>query len=54
MAAKKTESIVDKLTPGQLNDLQEAFDLFDKDGDGDISVAELSSLFRCFGARKTP
>ena len=54
MEAKQTGSIVDKLTPGQLNDLQEAFDLFDKDGDGDISVGELSSLFRCFGARKTP
>ena len=44
--------ITDKLTPGQRNDLQEAFDLFDKDGDGTISTDELSSLFRCFGARK--
>ena len=34
--------------------MQEAFDLFDKDGDGTISVNELSSLFRCFGARKNP
>ena len=33
--------------------MQEAFDLFDKDGDETISVNELGSLFRCFGARKT-
>ena len=46
-------SLANKLTQGQLNDLREAFDLFDKDGGGDISVSELSSLFRCFGARKT-
>ena len=48
------KDITDKLTSGQKNDLQEAFDLFDKDGDGTISVNELSSLFRCFGARKNP
>ena len=47
-------NITDQLTPNQLNDLREAFDLFDKDGNGDISVNELHSLFRCFGARKTP
>ena len=33
--------------------MQEAFDLFDKDGDETISVNELGALFRCFGARKT-
>ena len=33
--------------------MQEAFDLFDKDGDGTISATELGSLFKCFGSRKT-
>ena len=46
--------IAAKLTTSQKNDLQEAFDLFDKDGDETISVNELGALFRCFGARKNP
>ena len=37
----------------QKQDLQEAFDLFDKDGGGTISVEELKSIFKCFDIRKT-
>ena len=48
------KGIVAQLTTTQKLELQEAFDLFDKDGDGTISANELGSLFRCFGSRKTP
>ncbi len=34
-------------------DLQEAFELFDKDGDGTISTMELKNLLRCFGKKAT-
>ena len=47
------QEISKKLTRTQINDLQEAFDLFDNDGGGSISVIELGNLFRCFGARKS-
>jgi calmodulin len=30
----------------------EAFELFDKDGDGTISTNELKNLLRCFGHQK--
>ena len=44
---------MDKLTEDQKSDLQEAFDLFDKDGGGTINVDELKSLFRCFDIKLT-
>ena len=37
------------LTEEQLEEFREAFDLFDKDGDGTISTGELKNLLRCFG-----
>ena len=51
---QKYGDIVKKLTQTQKNDLAEAFDIFDVDGDGTVSSKELGSLFRCFGARKSP
>ena len=42
-----------RLTSQQKNELQEAFDLFDVDGDETIDAEELGSLFRCFGAKKS-
>jgi calmodulin len=34
-------------------DFEEAFELFDKDGDGTISTGELKNLLRCFGKKAT-
>jgi len=34
-------------------DFEEAFELFDKDGDGTISTTELKNLLRCFGKKAT-
>ncbi|KAK3599650.1 hypothetical protein CHS0354_029111 [Potamilus streckersoni] len=39
----------DPLTDEQIAELREAFSLFDKDGDGDISVKELGSVMRSLG-----
>ena len=33
---------------GSLEEYWEAFELFDKDGDGTISTGELKNLLRCF------
>ena len=37
------------LTPEQLSEMREAFDLFDRDGDETINTQEFKSLFKCFG-----
>lgn len=34
-------------------DYEEAFELFDKDGDGTISTSELKNLLRCFECKCT-
>ncbi|KAL3873879.1 hypothetical protein ACJMK2_036962 [Sinanodonta woodiana] len=39
----------DPLTDEQIAELREAFSLFDKDGDGDISVKELGSVMKSLG-----
>ena len=38
-----------EITEEQMDEYREAFDLFDKDGDGTISTGELKNLLRCFG-----
>jgi len=38
-----------KLSPEQIQDLREAFSLFDKNGDGHIDTKELSSVLRSLG-----
>ena len=43
------ESFDDKHIDGSsLEEYWEAFELFDKDGDGTISTGELKNLLRCF------
>jgi Ca2+-binding EF-hand superfamily protein len=39
--------------PQDMADFEEAFDLFDIDGDGTISTTELKNLLRCFGKKAT-
>ena len=39
----------DELTPEQKNELKEAFSLFDKDGDGTITIDELSIVMKSIG-----
>jgi calmodulin len=39
------------LSDADLADFEEAFELFDKDGDGTISTTELKNLLRCFGKK---
>lgn len=39
----------DQLSDTQIAELREAFSLFDKDGDGDISVKELGTVMRSLG-----
>lgn len=38
----------DGITYDMLEEYKEAFELFDKDGDGTISNGELKNLLRCF------
>lgn len=38
----------DQLTPEQIAEYREAFQLFDKNGDGSISAAELGVVLRTF------
>ena len=42
-----------KLSQEQIDEIREAFDLFDKDGNGTISTDELKFLFKCFNIKKT-
>ena len=37
---------MDKLTPQELEDYEDAFRVFDKDGDGSITVVELGEVMR--------
>ena len=39
------------LSGDQLAEMQEVFDLFDKNGDGTINTQEFKVLFRCFGIK---
>ncbi|KAF0976481.1 hypothetical protein FDP41_004380 [Naegleria fowleri] len=42
-----------KLTQEQLSDAQDAFNLYDRDGDGKITLADLGTLLRCCGKNPT-
>ena len=43
------EELLSELTPKQIEEFKEAFQLFDKDGDGTISTKELGPLLRSLG-----
>ena len=43
-----TPDDIDGITQDMLEEYKEAFELFDKDGDGTISTGELKNLLRCF------
>ncbi|VDO05777.1 unnamed protein product [Rodentolepis nana] len=45
--------MVEKLTPEQIAEFRESFQLFDKNGDGVISMAELGSVMRSVGQYAT-
>jgi calmodulin len=44
---------VNELSAEQRDELQDAFDLFDKDGDGTISAKELIVVMRSIGLNST-
>ncbi|KAJ9074306.1 hypothetical protein DSO57_1003097 [Entomophthora muscae] len=44
----------DQLTADQISELNEAFALFDKNGDGSISVEELGEVMKSLGQNPTP
>eukprot|EP01012_Entosiphon_sulcatum_P041095 TRINITY_DN54888_c0_g1_i1.p1 TRINITY_DN54888_c0_g1~~TRINITY_DN54888_c0_g1_i1.p1 ORF type:complete len:153 (+),score=32.74 TRINITY_DN54888_c0_g1_i1:58-516(+) len=46
--------MADQFTKEQIADFQEAFGLFDKNGDGTIHVDELASVLRSLGQGATP
>lgn len=41
--------MTDQLTPQQLEELKEAFAIYDLDGDGTITTRELGSVMRALG-----
>jgi len=44
---------MEKLTEQQITEYKEAFNLFDKDGDGAISTKELGTVMRALGQNPT-
>uniref|UniRef100_A0A8D1BAP9 EF-hand domain-containing protein n=1 Tax=Sus scrofa TaxID=9823 RepID=A0A8D1BAP9_PIG len=48
-----TCSVADQLTEEQIAEVQEAFSLFDKDGDGTITTKELGTVMRSLGQNPT-
>lgn len=44
---------IEKLTEEQVQEYQDAFQMFDKDGNGYITTRELKSLMRCLGCNPT-
>ena len=44
---------MDNLTEEQVNEFREAFNLYDKDGDGTITILELGSIIRSLGQTPT-
>ena len=53
MIARLLGDKIAEVTPSQMADYSEAFELFDKDGDGTISTEELKNLLRCFEQEAT-
>ncbi|KAL3846943.1 hypothetical protein ACJMK2_017883 [Sinanodonta woodiana] len=45
--------MVDKLTQDQLDEFKEAFNMYDKDGDGTITTKELGTVMRFMGQNPT-
>ena len=45
--------MADKLTQDEIEQFKEAFSLFDKNGDGSVSTAELGTIMRSLGQNPT-
>merc|ERR1712168_1636011 len=50
---KENEDLIKELTPDQVREFREAFKLFDRDGDGRVTSAELGTVMRSLGQNPT-
>jgi len=50
---KENEELIKELTPDQIREFREAFKLFDRDGDGQVTSTELGTVMRSLGQNPT-
>ena len=46
-------SVADQFTDEQIDEIKEAFNLFDRNNDGNVLIAQLGTLFKMLGVHTT-